>query len=135
MSLNSFEVNKEASFNKTKRISNLPIVNIPLIRTIITKNKNEIKFEFSNETRKVVDIKINKSETYKLDLAKKILTFEDGKVFNLETLNTLNSRTGRSIDKNEIMSLANDYLNLNIASKNKKEVFIKGIKEKLGIKD
>ncbi len=124
------------SFNKTlldNSLNDLPVIKLPLTKTLIYKSFSPVKLDIVKNSREIVDVKINKSETYKIDKVKNIITFEDGKFFYLDSLNTLNSRTGKSIDKNDTVLLANTYLNLDIPSKNKKEVFINKIKEKLGL--
>ncbi len=124
------------SFNKTlldNSPSDLPVIKLPLTKTLIYKSFSPISLDIVKKSREIVDVKINKSETYKIDKVKNIITFEDGKFFYLDSLNTLNSRTGKSIDKNDAVLLANTYLNLDIPSKNKKEIFINKIKEKLGL--
>lgn len=127
----------KASFNKSlktdKIINELPVIKLPLTKTLVYKSLSATKLDIVKNSRKIIDVKINKSETYKIDKVKNIITFDDGKFFYLDSLNILNSRTGKSIDKNDAVLLANTYLNLDIPSKNKKEIFITKIREKLGL--
>lgn len=127
----------KASFNKSlktdKIINELPVIKLPLTKTLVYKPFSATKLDIVKNSRKIIDVKINKSETYKIDKVKNIITFDDGKFFYLDSLNILNSRTGKSIDKNDAVLLANTYLNLDIPSKNKKEIFITKIKEKLSL--
>jgi len=129
--------NSKASFNKKvkidKIINELPMIKFPLTKTLVYKSFSNVKLDIVKNSRKIVDVKINKSETYKIDKVKNIIKFDDGKFFYLDSLNLLNSRTGKSIDKNDAVLLANTYLNLDIPSKNKKEIFITKIREKLGL--
>lgn len=152
----SKSVNPEASFNKTKFIpfskskyieeniidvnkltfeeleSILPRVSFPKTSTII-KTKDfipEIKY---NENVKIANIQSDKSIEFIIDKTRDSVIFSNGKEFFLDSLTDINSKKGYSIDKNTAMEIANDYLKLNIPSKNKKSIFIKSIREKIGL--
>jgi hypothetical protein len=143
----SKSVNPEASFNKPKftpssskskyvnesvSFNELPKVILPKISTII-KTKvfiPEIKY---NENVKIANIQSDKSVEFVIDRTRDSVIFSNGKEFFLDSLTDINSKKGYSIDKNTAMEIANDYLKLNIPSKNKKSIFIKAIREKLGL--
>ena len=110
----------------------LPKVYLPHFNTLI-KSSDKIPIKISENTKKVINIKSNKSLSFKVDLVNRTLKFENGKEYDLNILTNENSKTGKSIDKDDIIELANVYLNLNIPTKNKKNVFIKAVKEKIGI--
>jgi hypothetical protein len=143
----SKSVNPEASFNKSKftpsssrnkyinesiSFNELPKVILPKTSTII-KTKviiPEIKY---NENVKIANIQSDKTVEFVIDKSRDSVIFSNGKEFFLDSLTDINSKKGYSIDKNTAMEIANDYLKLNIPSKNKKSVFIKSIREKLGL--
>lgn len=55
------------------------------------------------------------------------------KTYKIDTINSSNLKTGKSLDKKEVVELANYYLKLNIKPQNKKIEFIKAIREKVGL--
>ena len=151
-------INPEASFNKPKFITPslkkyyvedreliitenlsakelsklLPKVNLPKINTIIPPVNKKIEIK-SNVSKKVDNLQPDKALNFTIDYKNQIVKFSNGKEFLLDTLTDINSKKGYSIDKDTAMEIANDYLKLAIPSKNKKSVFIKAIRETIGL--
>jgi len=121
----------ELSLSQLKVI--LPNVNLPKYSTMIKTEPSLAIFKTSEVSQKSVLIKTDKSNNFKIDTINNKLIFDNGKSYDLDILNELNSRTGKSIDKDTAIEIANEYLKLNIPSKNKKSVFVKAIREKIGI--
>lgn len=111
----------------------LPKIDLPKYSTMIKTEPSLAVFKTTEATQKSVLIKTDKSQNFKIDTINNKLIFDNGKTYELDILNDLNSRTGKSIDKDTAIEIANEYLKLNIPSKNKKSVFVKAIRDKLGI--
>jgi hypothetical protein len=126
-------INPNATFNINKKIKDLPIVNLPLIKTLISTRSDFVNIEIVDKNRKLINLVNDSILTYKIDPVKQIIRFQDGKEFKLDTLNDYNSRTGKSIDKADAVELANKYLKLAIPSKSKKIIFVNEIRKKLGL--
>jgi hypothetical protein len=126
-------VNPKATFNTSKVLKNLPVVNLPLIKTLISTRKTFINPEITDTNRKLANLENDNIMSYKIDPIKQVIRFQDGKEFRLDTLNDYNSRTGNSIDKADAVEFSNKYLRLAIPSKSKKIIFVNEIKKKLGI--
>jgi hypothetical protein len=116
-----------------KQISSaLPKVFLPHFNTLI-KPSGKVDIKILENSKRTVNVKSGKSILFKVDLVNRILKFDNGKEYDINTLVSENSKTGKSIDKDDLIELANVYLNLNIPTKNKKNIFIKAVKEKIGI--
>jgi hypothetical protein len=74
---------------------------------------------------------------WNVDNYNKTLTVYDDKgiekVYKIDSINSSNLKTGKSLDKKEVVELANYYLKLNIKPQNKKSEFVKAIREKVGL--
>lgn len=72
-----------------------------------------------------------------VDEFNKTLTVYDDKgfekVYKIDSINSSNLKSGKSLDKKEVVELANYYLKLNIKPQNKKSEFVKAIREKVGL--
>jgi hypothetical protein len=156
----SKKVNPEASFNKPKFLSPsikkyfnedkqiiitenlssqelnkiLPKISLPKNKTLLTYVNKDIEVK-KDINKRILNIKTEKAAGFTIDIANNIVVFSNGKEFSLDSLTDINSKKGYSIDKDTAMEISNEYLNLNIPSKNKKSVFIKAIREKLGLQE
>jgi hypothetical protein len=154
----SKKINPEASFNRPKFVSPslkkyfdeekeiiitgnltvqeisklLPKISLPKGRTLIPQISKAIEIR-EDINKKVLNIKSEKASAFVIDDVNNIVVFANGREFTLDSLTNINSKKGYSIDKDIAMEIANDYLKLNIPSKNKKSVFIKAIRERLGL--
>jgi len=86
--------------------------------------------------RKVINITTTQTGKFIIDNDRNILIVGEGvnqKEYFLNSLVSSNSKVGQTISKNEAVELANTYLRLGIKPQNKKEVFIKEIRQKIGL--
>lgn len=73
-----------------------------------------------------------------VDYERKVLVINSGQInkeYTLDQISNFNSKTGKSLDKNEAIELANSFLKLNIKTSSKKKVFIEAIRKKIGLPD
>jgi len=71
-----------------------------------------------------------------IDYERKVLVINSGQInkeYTLDQISNFNSKTGKSLDKNEAIELANSFLKLNIKTSSKKKVFIEAIRKKIGL--
>lgn len=111
----------------------LPKVELPKIDTLIKTKYKKLNVEDTINVVKIVSLETDKTYNFKINTESQKVIFNNGKEYDIQSLTSFSSRTGKSLDKDEAMELANKYLNLGIPSKSKKSVFIKAIREKLGL--
>lgn len=126
------EIEKEPEYmSYEKLVINFPVYNT--IKPIVYVDLSENLKSTVSSPRKAVKISTDNSMAFKIDTNRNVLIIGNGlKEYNLDTLSSVSSRAG-TLNKNEIIELANTYLKLNIKVQNKKEVFIKEIRNKIGL--
>lgn len=128
---------KDYSFDTLKKF--LPSISLPQINTLITSKPHTYEKinKRSASPQKALPIpKMEQVGKFYIDEARSVLVVGEGskaKEFALETISDFNSRTGKSISKSEAQDIANNYLKLNIKAQEKKGVFIKAIRSKIGL--
>ncbi len=115
----------------------LPKIKLPSISLII-KNDNKTPPRVINAVtpRKIQSVSQDLNIKYKVDNTRQVLIVGEGKTYKEYPFNSLvdsTTRTNKVIDKAEAVEIANVYLKLKIPSQNKKSIFIKAIREKLGL--
>lgn len=121
-----------------KLISELPRVEFPYIQTLIEPNPPELVFmnKLSPTKRFETPRRIEYTPIFKVDFERQILIVGEGinqKEYELSSLNSSSSKTQKSISKSQAQELANTYLKLKIPPQQKKDVFIRAIREKINL--
>jgi hypothetical protein len=134
-------IDKKSEVVETKKINykNLSII-FPQYQTLIdirpNIDLNDILSKPTTSPRKAININTDKSDKFFIDNVKKVLVIGEGyntKEYPLDILTSKSSRTGKTISKSDAAELANVYLKLNIKAQNKKDIFIKEIRAKIGL--
>lgn len=121
-----------------KLISGLPRVEFPYIRTLIEPNPPEIVFMNKLSPTKKFDTprRIEIAPIFVVDNDRQVLIVGEGisrREYELSSINSSSSKTQKSISKSEAQELANTYLKLKIPPQQKKDVFIRAIREKINL--
>ena len=121
-----------------KLISGLPRVEFPYIRTLIEPNPPEIIFMNKLSPTKKFDTprRIDIAPIFMIDIDRQVLIVGEGinrREYELSSINSSSSKTQKSISKSEAQDLANTYLKLKIPPQQKKDVFIRAIREKINL--
>lgn len=129
------EIKPETIREKSDR---LPEVRFPYIKTLITPNPPDIIFlnQLSPTKKFQTPKKIESITNFKIDFDRGFLIVGEGqniKEYNLESINSSSSKTLKSISKSEAQELANVYLKLKIPPQQKKDVFIRAIRNKINL--
>ncbi len=115
----------------------LPKVKLPSISLIIkNENKTPPRIITAVTPRKLQSVSQDLNIKYKIDNVRQILSVGEGKTYKeypFSSIIDINTRSNKVIDKAEAVEIANIYLKLKIPSQNKKAIFIKAIREKLGL--
>lgn len=124
-------------FHKAKATNDVPTVSFPIYTSLIPIRENispEIIMN-TTESKKALQKETFKAK-YKIDYKRNVLVLGEGptaKEYPFDILVSETSRTNKSIDKKEAIEIANVYLKLGIKPQNKKNIFIKQIREKLNL--
>ncbi len=124
-------------FHKVKATNDVPTVSFPIYTSLIPIRENispEIIMN-TTESKKALQKEAFKAK-YKVDYKRNVLVLGEGptaKEYPFDILVSETSRTNKSIDKKEAVEIANVYLKLGIKPQNKKNIFVKQIREKLNL--
>jgi hypothetical protein len=129
---------RQAVIDENLDLSILPKVSLPKTSTIIKirpKMLPDIIVE-EDSAKKGIETGFSKAYSFEVDKTRKLLVIKneyEKEEFPLDTLVSETSKTGKSIDKKDAIRIANTYLGLGIKPQNKKNIFIKAIRDKIGI--
>jgi hypothetical protein len=118
-----------------------PKINFPFLNTIIPIQikPSIVEMESLATFRKTAKISYDKTVNFEIDTNRNMLIVKNGfgqmKEYSLNMLSLESSRSGKSIDKKDAVELANVFLKLSIPPQNKKNVFIKSIRERIGLEN
>jgi len=123
-----------------KLITGLPRVEFPYIRTLIEPNSPEIVFlnKLSPTKKFETPRRIDIAPVFVVDNDRRVLIVGEGinrREYELSSINSSSSKTQKSISKSEAQELANTYLKLKIPPQQKKDVFIRAIREKINLSE
>lgn len=117
-------------------MSNLPKIKFPQFSTLVPDIIRYIPEALENEINPKQNVSKQNSLNYYINYEKNVLVIDDGSVYkeySLDKITDLSSKSGKSLDKNEAIELANVYLKLNIKTSSKKSVFIQSIRKLIGL--
>jgi hypothetical protein len=117
-------------------MSNLPKIKFPQFSTLVPDIIKIIPEPLNTETAPQQNVSKQNTLNYYINSEKNVLVIDDGSIYkeyNLDKITDLSSKSGKSLDKNEAIELANVYLKLNIKTSSKKSVFIQSIRKLIGL--